>query len=111
MKSGKSMKMKEVVYVPGLKKNLLSISTLDKKGFRFSFVYNEFLMWTKGRTIADVVVMNVEEGGLYKLKRHTYSTFTASTISPCELWHRKLSHVDCKALPIVIKVVKGLPEI
>ena len=26
-----SMKMKEVLYVPGLKKNLLSISTLDKK--------------------------------------------------------------------------------
>ena len=29
---GTSMKMKEVIYVPGLKKNLLSISTLDKKG-------------------------------------------------------------------------------
>ena len=32
--SGKSMKMKDVQYVPGLKKNLLSISTLDKKWFR-----------------------------------------------------------------------------
>ena len=29
--SGTSMKMKEVFYVPGLKKNLLSISSLDKK--------------------------------------------------------------------------------
>ena len=29
--SGTSMKMKEVLYVPGLKKNLLSISNLDKK--------------------------------------------------------------------------------
>ena len=29
---GTPMKMKEVLYVPGLKKNLLSISTLDKKG-------------------------------------------------------------------------------
>jgi hypothetical protein len=28
---GKPMKMKEVLYVPGLKKNLLSISALDKK--------------------------------------------------------------------------------
>ena len=29
--SGTSMKMKEVLYVSGLKKKLLSISTLDKK--------------------------------------------------------------------------------
>ena len=36
---GKSMKMKGVLYVPGLKKNLLSISSLDKKGFRVAFVY------------------------------------------------------------------------
>ena len=35
---GTSMKMKEVLYVPGLKKNLLSISTLDKKGYRVSFI-------------------------------------------------------------------------
>ena len=32
------MKMKEVLYVPGLKKNLLSISTLDKKGYMVAFI-------------------------------------------------------------------------
>ena len=31
------MKMKEVIYVLGLKKNLLSISSLDKKGYRVAF--------------------------------------------------------------------------
>jgi hypothetical protein len=39
------MKMKDVLYVPGLKKNLLSISTLDKKGFRVAFIDGEVLMW------------------------------------------------------------------
>ena len=43
MKSGKSMKMKEVLYVPGLKKNLLSMSALDKKGFIAAFVDGEVL--------------------------------------------------------------------
>ena len=33
---GTPMKMKEVLYVPGLKKNLLSILALDKKGYRVS---------------------------------------------------------------------------
>jgi hypothetical protein len=30
---GNSLKMKDVLYVPGLKKNLLSISALENKGF------------------------------------------------------------------------------
>ena len=36
--SENSIKMKDVLYVPGLKKNLLSISTLDKKGYRVAFI-------------------------------------------------------------------------
>ena len=38
------MKMKEVQYVPGLKKNLLSISALDKKGYRVAFIDGQELM-------------------------------------------------------------------
>ena len=34
-----------------------------------------------------------------------------STISPCELWHRRIAHVHYKALPIVSKVVTRLPNI
>ena len=60
MDSRKSMKMKDVLYVPGLKKNLLSISALDKKGFRVAFVYGEVLMWIKVKTIDDAVVFGVE---------------------------------------------------
>ena len=71
LKSGKSMKMKEVLYVPSLKKNLCSISSLDKKGFRVAFVDGEFLMLPKGKTIDDATVIGVEKGGLYKLKGHT----------------------------------------
>ena len=58
--SGNYMKMKDVLYVPGLKKNLLSISTLDKKGFRVVFLDGEVLMWTKGKNINDAIVIGVE---------------------------------------------------
>ena len=37
LESRTSMKMKEVLYVPGLKNILLSISSLDKKGYRIYF--------------------------------------------------------------------------
>ena len=82
---GNFMKMKEVLYVLGFNNNLLSISDLDKKAFKVAFVYGEALMWLKGKTIDNVVIIGVEEGGLYKLKGHKDSTFRASTISPCEL--------------------------
>ena len=51
--------MKDVLYMPSLKKNLLSISGLEKKGFRISFVDEQVLMWPKGKTIDDVVVISV----------------------------------------------------
>ena len=50
MDSGKSMKMKDFLFVLGLKKNILSISALDKKYFRVSFVDGEVLMWTNTST-------------------------------------------------------------
>ena len=66
------MKMKEVLYVPSLKKNLLSISPLHKKGYRVAFIDLE-------------------------------------ATSPSKLWHRRLAHINYKALPHVSKVVTSLP--
>ena len=83
------MKMKEVLYVPGLKKSLLSISALDKKGYRVAFIEGKVLMWTKGKTLEDVVVIG-EEAGLYKLKGHPETTLVHETTSSSELWHRRL---------------------
>ena len=54
--SGKTMKMKDVLFVPGLK-NLLSIFAMDAKGIRVAFVDGQVLMWPKGKTIDDAVVI------------------------------------------------------
>jgi len=105
------MKMKEVLYVLGLKKNLLSISALDKKGFRVAFIDGQVLMWPRGKTLDDAVVIGVEEGGLYKLKGHSNSAMVHDIVNPSELWHRRFAHLHYKALPVVSKMVTGLPEI
>ena len=47
LNSRKSLKMKDVLYVPRLKNNIISISALDEKGMRVSFVDGQFLMWPK----------------------------------------------------------------
>ena len=103
------MKMKDVLYVLGLTNNFLSISTLDKKGFRVAFIDGEVLMWPKGKTIEDAIVIGTKEGGLYKLKGHLNVALTHSTKSPCQFWHRILAHINYKGLPYVSKVVLGLP--
>ena len=63
--------MKDVLFVPRLKKNLLSISALDAKGMKVEFVDGQVLMWPKGNTLDDAVVIGEQEGGLYKLKGHS----------------------------------------
>ena len=108
---GTSMKMKEVLYVLGLKKNLLSIYALDKKGYRIYFIYGQVLMWSKGKTLEDAVVIGEEEGGLYKLKGHLETTLVHGTTISSELWHRRISHINYKEFPYVSKVVTGLPDL
>ena len=105
------MRMKVVLYVPSLTKNLLSISALDKKGFRVAFINGEVLVWPKGKTIKDAVIIGIEEGGLYKLKGHSNVALTHSTEIACELWHIILAQINYKSLPYVSKVITGLPEL
>ena len=102
--SGKSLTMKEVLFVPGIKKNLLSISALDAKGMRVAFIDGQVIMWPKGKTIDDAVVIG-EGGGLYKLKGHPEQAMVHDIVEPNELWHRRLAHVHYRALPIASKAI------
>ena len=45
--------MKDLLYVPGLKKNLLSIFAIDAKGMRVAFFDGQVLMWLKDKKIDD----------------------------------------------------------
>ena len=83
--SRKSRKMKDVLFVPGLKKNFLSMSALYAKGMRVAFVDGQFLMWSTGNTIDDAVVIGEQEGGLYKLKGHPEQALVHETVEPNEL--------------------------
>jgi hypothetical protein len=91
-----------------LTNNLFSISAFEKKGFRVAFINGEVLMWPKEKTMEEAIVIGKEEGGLYKLKGHSEAALTHSIENPCELWHRRLAHINYKALPYVSKTITGL---
>jgi hypothetical protein len=108
---GNSLKMKDVLYVPDLMKNLLSISALEKKIFKVSFKDGDVLMWAKGETLNKEIIIGSEENGLYKLKGHSEASMTHAIGNSCELWHRRLAHINYKALPYICKAVTGLPKL
>ena len=64
------MKMKDVLFVLGLKKNILSISALEDRGFRVAFIDGQVLMWSKSSSIDSATKIGVQEGSLYKMKGH-----------------------------------------
>ena len=49
--------MKDVLFVPRLKKNLLSIYALDAKGMRVAFLDDQVLMRPKGNTFDNEIVI------------------------------------------------------
>ena len=46
-----------------MKKNILSISAMAKKGIRVVFVDGQVLMWPKGKKIDDATVIGEQEEG------------------------------------------------
>jgi hypothetical protein len=68
-------------------------------------------MWAKGEILKEEIIIGKEEGGLYKLHGHSEASMTHTINNLCELWHRRLAHINYKALPYICKVVTGLPEL
>ena len=105
------MKRKDVLFVLGLKKNILSISALDAKGMRVAFVYVQVLMLPKGNTFDDGVVIREQEGGLYKLKGHPEQALVHDIVEPNELWHMCITehyHLQAKLLKVFQKCKQSM---
>jgi hypothetical protein len=58
----------DVLYVPELKMNLLSVSTLEDKGFAVLFQNGQLLIHSEGASPNTVVSIGVREGKVYRLK-------------------------------------------
>jgi hypothetical protein len=109
--SGNHISIKDVLFVQGLKKNLLSISALEDKGFRVAFMDGQVLIWPKNSNIDKAIMIGVREGGLYKLKGQQKQARVHNSVSSTELWHQRLAHINYRALTVLRKMVTGLPDI
>ena len=49
--SGTLINVEEILYVPGLKKNVISVTVLEDKGYFVTFLEGKVLIQDKGRSI------------------------------------------------------------
>jgi hypothetical protein len=94
MKIGNYVHLRNVLYVPGLEKNLVSIYFLEDKGNRISFVNGKVLSWHKDSNIENVRVIESREGNLYRLLEKNEEALVHNEVNPNELWHRRYTHIN-----------------
>jgi hypothetical protein len=61
------LQLSEVLYVPGMKRNLVSVSALEDKGYKLTFSEGKVLAWHKNSHMDSARVIGVRENSLYRL--------------------------------------------
>ena len=83
-------------YVPGLRKNLISVSTIEDKGFEVRFREGRVYILPREANFALAKVIGTRCGKLYRLDFQPLSALMSSESSEshlCELWHRRVAHL------------------
>lgn len=111
LESGGNVSIKNIFYVPGLKKNLLSISSFEDEGYRIAFVDGKVPVWKKDALFESLKVIGVRIGYLYHLLGHSIQSLIHNTYDICKLWHQMYAQVHYKTLYRMKDFVKGVPEI
>uniref|UniRef100_A0A2N9IDU9 Integrase catalytic domain-containing protein n=1 Tax=Fagus sylvatica TaxID=28930 RepID=A0A2N9IDU9_FAGSY len=99
--SGGVLVLDDVVYVPSLRRSLISVSKLDSSGFGFHFGNKRFALYFGSREIASGALCD----GLYKLdldpnypsSHKVFATIGSKRVNDefsSMLWHRRLGHIS-----------------
>jgi hypothetical protein len=101
----------EVLYVLGLKNNLLSVATLEEKGYWVIFKDRKALLWAKGSHLSTTKPIGAHSGGLYVMLGQSIQALAHDVTSSNELWHIRLGHLHFKDLQDLQNMVCGMPSI
>jgi hypothetical protein len=93
LKTVNNVHLSNVLYVPGLEKNLVSIYC------------------SRDSSIENTRVIGTHEGRLYKLLEINDEALVHDEVNPNELWHRRYAHINYQALPFIKNMVEGIPKL
>ena len=106
--SRKTLRMRDVLLVPGMTNNLIVVSALEDEGYDVIFSRGRvFIQKFDGSEQIEIVI---HDGGLYRLFARLLKALVHDTVNSVEIWHMRLAHLHYRALPLLRKVVIGLLE-
>ena len=103
---------RDVLFVPGLKKNLVSVSMIEDRGYGVYVLDGKVHIFCKSAIPSDSRVIGVRNGKLCKLlfQPHHALSHTQSSDELCELWPRRMAHLHDPALRMLREMTTGMPE-
>lgn len=99
LESGIPLHLSDVLFVPRIKRNLISISALEDKGYQIAFSEGKVLAWPKNSSIKSARVIKNRHESLYTLSIRPVQALLNDSSSSNKLWHRRLGHLHFRALP------------
>jgi GAG-pre-integrase domain len=107
--TGTTTKISNVVHVPGLNANLLSVSKMVSNGLDVTFSKEGCQIYKQG----DILATATSVGGMYKLdatrKTERASTAAAGESNTHKLWHQRLGHLNRRDMGLLAKgMVTGM---
>ena len=99
--------IKDISLFSGLKHNPLSISQFTNKSYKVEFVKNRCLISLE--KLGELDLSGVRKGSLFvtyldsTIKEKVCCFYTKASSEESMLWHRKLSHLDFKAINSIVK--------
>jgi hypothetical protein len=105
---GKPLMVRDVLYVSGMTKNLISISSLEDRSYVVSFQDGQVYIEPKDSRITKVSGVRREK--LYRLQFELARELVSSACDLAELWHKRMAHLHYGTLKVVLKeIMIGLP--
>uniref|UniRef100_H3H572 Polyprotein n=2 Tax=Phytophthora ramorum TaxID=164328 RepID=H3H572_PHYRM len=107
---GTRIKMIDVLFIPGLDRQLLSVSRLAERGMIVEFQKKSCTIWNKSKAIA----LGKKVGKAYMLdceKDMAHYVEYAGVDSEWELWHARMGHLNKDALAKTQRATTGMPTL
>ncbi|MCO5609052.1 hypothetical protein L7F22_063273 [Adiantum nelumboides] len=101
--NGSDLCLPDVLYVPGIKKNLLSVSSLAKNGLRVIFEDDKCIVRDRDNGYS-LITTSTLENGLFVLDRYEkqmqacIAKTKTQAMQDAELWHARFGHVGYGSL-------------
>ena len=114
--SGEIKDINGVLYVPGLRKNLLSIGSLTDKGIIACFDDQKCILFSKGNKRIVAEGLQNKRNGLYQLSTvnlDIMANIAQVEINNARLWHHRLGHIGYDKLHDLTakRMATGIPYI